>query len=265
MLFFLIYGLAGYRKKVVLQNIKNSFPNKSSQEHQQIAKDFYRHFCDLVVESVKGFSIKESTLRKRMVFTNPEILESYFNNGKDIIVVGGHYNNWEWCGFAMPMYIKHKAIGIYAPLSNSFFDKKMKESREKYGLTLAPMKKTRKFMEEKSERAKATFFIIDQSPSNVRKCHWMDFLNQDTPVFYGAERYSKLYNLPVFFMGIDKIKRGHYTFTAKLLFDKPQEQEPNYITEINNKEVEKQVIADPQYWLWTHRRWKRKRPTSNEV
>jgi KDO2-lipid IV(A) lauroyltransferase len=240
--------------------MSRSFPEKSQAEIMQEAKAFYKHFCDLVVESVKGFSMSKAALSKRMVFTNTDLFKPYFERGQDIIVVGGHYNNWEWCGFATPLNFLHQSIGLYAPLTNKFFDKKMKASREKFGLILCPMNKTRAYMEKDLGKAKATFFIIDQTPSNVRRCHWMEFLNQDTPVFYGAERYAKLYDLPVFFMKIDKVKRGHYSVTAELLFEKPKETEQYEITELSNRKIEQQIINDSRFWLWTHRRWKRKRP-----
>jgi Kdo2-lipid IVA lauroyltransferase/acyltransferase len=260
-IFILVYYLSGYRKKVVINNFKNSFPDKSESEINSLVKDFYHHFCDLLVESIKGFSISKKALRKRMKFENPELINEYFDKGRDVLVTAGHYNNWEWAAFATPMSVKHKTIGIYAPLTNKFFDKKMKASREKYGLTLCPVKETKNYLQMEYDRPKATYFIIDQTPSNVKRCHWMQFLNQDTPVFFGAERYATLFNLPVLHVSITKIKRGHYSGRYELLYDDPNATEKYEITEKANRLVEKQILADSRFWLWTHRRWKRKRPT----
>ena len=261
-IFILVYQLVGYRKKVVLENMRNSFPEKSEEEVAQLAKKFYRHFCDLVVESVKGFSITRKQLIKRMVFENTEVVQKLFDDGRDIIVAGGHYNNWELCGFAVPVSIPHTCIGIYAPLSDRFFDKVMKKSREKYGLVLCPMKKTKAYFEADFGQPKATFFIADQSPARSKNVHWMDFLNQDTPVFTGAERYAKMYNQPLLFLGVTKLKRGYYTARFELLFDKPNETQEHEITEKINRKIEQQILTSEEFWLWTHRRWKRKRETS---
>jgi Kdo2-lipid IVA lauroyltransferase/acyltransferase len=259
-IFILVYHLSGYRKKVVYNNLKNSFPDKSKKEIIVLMKEFYRHFCDLVVESVKGFSISEKALAKRMKFVNPEVINEFYEAGKDVIVTAGHYNNWEWAAFATPLYVKHKAIGIYAPLTSKFFDNKMKSSRRKFGLTLCPAKETKAYLQKDFGQAKATYFIIDQTPSNVARCHWMDFLNQDTPVFFGAERYATMFDMPVLFVSIKKVKRGYYTGTYEVLYTDPKNTEKYDITETANRMVEQQILGDPKFWLWTHRRWKRKRP-----
>jgi len=264
MIFLLVFHLAAYRKKVVITNMSNSFPDKSEEEIEDLAKKFYRHFCDLVVESVKGFSISKRQLTKRMRIENPEMLQSYFEKGQDVILVGGHYNNWEWAGFATPLFIDHSTIGIYSPLTDPFFDKKMRSTRGKFGLTLCPMRQTKTFMEKDMGKPKAICFILDQTPSNVSRCHWMTFLNQDTPVFYGAERYAKLYDYPVLFMGISKTKRGHYVGRLEPMFDQPNNEEKYVITEAINRRIEQQIMEKPEFWLWTHRRWKRKRPAQNE-
>jgi KDO2-lipid IV(A) lauroyltransferase len=260
--FFLLYRVFGYRKKVVLTNISKSFPEKTKKEHKEIMVKFYRHFCDLVLESIKGFTISEEKIKKRMVFKNNEVLEPYFKDGKDLIMVGGHYNNWEYLAVGIGLCFDFIPVGIYKPLTSKFFDEKMRSSRERYGLKLTPMKQTKDTFATNFGKPKAMIFGADQSPSNVERCHWTTFLNQDTPVFFGPEKFAKEYDLPVFFSTIHKVKRGHFEVTHQLITDKPKDTELAEITEAHVRLLEQDIIDKPEYWLWTHKRWKHahKRP-----
>lgn len=258
-LYYLLYYLLGYRKKVVSQNIRNSFPEKSHAEQVLIAKKFYRHFCDLVLESLKVFTITEKEVHERMVVVNAEVLNCYFDQGRSVILAGGHYNNWELFAVAIDKPIKHRAIAIYKPLSNLFFDTKMRESRGKYGLRMISTKIVKSVFEEDKEHLSATIFGIDQSPSPL-KCHWMKFLNQDTGVLFGTEKYAKEYNYPVIFGHLTKVKRGHYSLEFFKAFDEPNQTKHGEITEKVTRMLEEQIIEKPEFWLWTHKRWKHKMP-----
>ena len=257
-LYLAMYRVLGYRKKVVFTNLRNSFPDKSEQELKTIMSDFYHHFCDIIVESVKGFTISERQLRKRLVIKNPKFSNYFADKGQSIIFVGGHYNNWEICAQAFAMYSNHKCIGIYKPLSNAFINNKIYTSRSKYGMNLVAMKQTKKSFEEKS-KPRAIVFGSDQNPSNPNRAHWMQFLNQDTAVLFGVEKYSKEYDWPVVFVSISKAKRGHYEVEYSLITDSPTEQPHGKITEDFTNRLEQDIINQPQYWLWTHKRWKHKR------
>ena len=256
--FVLMYRVIGYRKEVVFTNLKNSFPNKSEKELKQIMSGFYKHLCDIILESIKGFTISEKQLRKRLVVKNPEFSNYFANKGQSIIFVGGHYNNWEICAQAFAMYSNHECIGIYKPLSNAFINDKIHTSRSKYGMHLISMKQTKKSFEE-GGKAKAIVFGSDQNPANPKRAHWVQFLNQDTGVLFGVERYAKEYNWPVVFVSISKVKRGHYEVEYSLITDKPTEQPHGKITEDFTKRLEQDIINQPQYWLWSHKRWKHKR------
>ena len=256
--FLIMYRVIGYRKEVVFANLKNSFPNKSKQEIKIIMSDFYHHLCDIIMESIKGFTISEKQLRKRLIIKNPEFSNYFADRGQSIIFVGGHYNNWEICAQAFAMYSKHKCIGIYKPLSNAFINEKIYTSRSKYGMHLISMKQTKKSFEEGNE-AKAIVFGSDQNPANPKRAYWMQFLKQDTSVLFGVERYAKEYNWPVVFVSISKVKRGHYEVEYSLITDKPTEQPHGKITEDFTKRLEQDIINQPQYWLWSHKRWKHKR------
>ncbi|MBT5615256.1 MAG: lysophospholipid acyltransferase family protein [Flavobacteriales bacterium] len=257
-IFLIMYRVIGYRKEVVFTNLKNSFPNKSKQELKKIMSDFYRHLCDIIMESVKGFTISEKQLRKRLIIKNPEFSNYFADKRQSIIFVGGHYNNWEICAQAFAMYSNHKCIGIYKPLSNAFINDKIYTSRSKYGMHLISMKQTKKSFEDGDE-PKAIVFGSDQNPANPKRAHWVQFLNQDTGVLFGVERYAKEYDWPVVFVSIRKAKRGYYEVEYSLVTDNPNEEPHGKITEDFTKRLEQDIINQPQYWLWSHKRWKHKR------
>lgn len=259
-LYILFYYMFGYRKKVVLQNIRNSFPDKTEKEHIEICKKFYRHFCDLVVESLKTFTISEKEVLKRVICTNPEVIDKYFDQKRSVIIAGGHYNNWELFAVAVDALIKHKTVGIYKPLSNKYFDDKMRGTRGKYGLEMISTKDVKTFFDTHINVLTATIFGTDQSPSNPNNAYWMKFLNQDTGVLFGAEKFAKEYNYPVVYGRLNKLKRGHYSLDFTDVTETPTETAYGEITEKITLLLEKDIQDIPQYWLWTHRRWKHKRP-----
>lgn len=257
--FFIMYHIVGYRKKVVMGNIKNSFPEKTASQHKEIAKKFYKHFCDLVLEGLKGFTISDKEIKKRFRMEKDGVISNLYNQGRDVVFVGGHYNNWEILALGIGMELNHTVVGIYKPLSNKFFNEKMKASRQRFGLVLAPMKKVKHFFEKDYGNPKGVIFAVDQSPHNKKTAVWGNFLNQDTAMFYGAEKYAKEYNLPVVYAVINKIKRGHYVATAKLLTDQPNSMPYGEIIRTANRFLEEDIKKAPEFWLWTHRRWKHKR------
>jgi KDO2-lipid IV(A) lauroyltransferase len=259
-LYYLIYYLIGFRKNVVFQNLTNSFPDKSSDDIKQLAKKFYRHFCDLIVESVKLFSISEQEIIRRSKFKNPELLNHYYDQGKSIILVAGHYGNWENFAKNCDLQMKHQAVGIYQPLTNTFMEKKFSASRSLYGVILLPKRQVKQYFTENKHLLKCVIFGADQSPSGrTKRVHWMTFLNQDTAVMFGTEKYAKEYNYPVIFAGVNKIKRGIYEIWFELLEENPPDTPHGEITEKHTRRLEQQILAQPEYYLWTHKRWKRKR------
>lgn len=258
-LYFVLYRLIGYRTAVVRQNLEHSFPEKSASEINVLEKEFYHHLCDVIVETFKSFTIGNKEILKRMVVENPELPDHYFSEGRSVLVGGGHYNNWEWIATSLDQQIKHKTCALYTPLSNKFFENKMLKTRGKFGLTMVSIKRTAAFFEESKNVPTATIFGIDQSPRNPDRCYWMHFLNQETGVLFGLEKYAKEYNYPVLFCAIDKIKRGYYSVRFSLVTDHPQETPHGWIIEDSTQRLEQQIITQPQYWLWSHKRWKHKR------
>lgn len=262
-IYFFIYKVLGYRKRVVLKNITTSFPQKSAEEHKKIMDGFYRHLCDLVVESLKAFTISEAELQKRFVFVNPEVIDHYYDQGKNVIMALGHLNNWEMAAVAIAKSIKHQPVALYRSFSSSFFDEKMKSSRSKYGLKMIPTRQTWEEF-EKGDGLRAIIFVFDQSPVHLSRCYWSTFLSQDTAMNFGVEKYSKKYQVPVVYSRINKIKRGHYTLEFTEVIDAP-DSPYGFITERIFRLLEQDIMANPQFWLWSHKRWKHKRPANLEA
>lgn len=258
--YLIVYKIVGYRTKVVGENLKRSFPEKDDLEIKKIESAFYHHFCDLIVESIKGFSITSELAKKRMINEGTELLNQYYEQGRDIILVGGHYGNWELYAVAIGQQIKHQAVALYTPLANKFFDKKVRASRSKFGLNMLSISEIKTIIADRTAQPKAVIFGADQSPRKDQNAYWMEFLNQDTGVQYGAEKFAKDNNCVVIFGNIYKQKRGYYKVKYQLICENPLTTEYGFITETHTKLLEKDIIAAPPYWLWSHRRWKHKRP-----
>lgn len=260
LIFAVVYYLIPYRKKVVIDNLTRSFPQKSKWEIQQISKRFYRHFCDIMVESVKLFSISDAEALRRCSPSGTELLHRLHTEGRSAIIIAGHYNNWELAVLRFKPLVPHRVLGIYSPLKNVFFNKKIYTSRTKFGLELVSVKDVKTTFETLKNEPTIMVFGADQSPSRTSKHHyWTNFLNQDTAVFYGAEKYARAYNLPVIFAKINKTKRGYYEFDLILVEENPADTPYGEITEKHVRLLEQQINKQPEYWLWTHKRWKIKR------
>ena len=259
-IYLFVYKIFGYRRPIVLKNLKNSFPQKSEKEIQVLMGEFYHHLCDLFIESIKLFSISKEHVIQRFRITNKDFIDQYYNKNQSCIIAVGHYNNWEMAAVACPPQMSHKVIGIYAKMKNEIFNKIFLKSRSSFGMKLVKREDVSKEFKKEATTPTATVFAADQSPGNYNKAYWTKFLNQDTAVVYGIEKYAKEYNFPVVFGDIQKVKRGYYEITFSTLEDKPVTSDYGRITEVYAQMLEKQILALPQYWLWTHKRWKHKKP-----
>lgn len=258
--FILLYYIFPYRKKVVMQNLKNSFPEKNDEELKKIQKEFYRHFCDLIFESLKIFTASNKAILNRVELVNAELLEKYYKERKSLILVTGHYANWEWPAVTLPFHSSHTGTGIYKKLSSAFFDKRLRNTRARFGTKLMSTKEVGAFFEDHKDELCTYGFINDQSPSDPRKGYWMQFLNQDTAMLTGVERYAVKYNYPVLYGVITKKRRGYYRMEYRVVCEDPSSMPANEITAICSRINEQIIRSAPEYWLWTHRRWKHKRP-----
>lgn len=260
LLAFVLEYIVKYRKVVIWNNLKLSFPQKSEKELKDIQHKFYKHFSDIVIEGIKGFSISEKQVRKRISFEGLEDVHRFYKEKRDVIIATGHYGNWELPGTTISLYIENDPVALYKPLSNPFFDKKAKISRSTFGVRLIAMSEFKAMCLQKPTIPRVFGLITDQSPSNPEKCYWTKFLNQDTGVLFGTEKYAKELDAPVFYMSIQRQKRGFYHVVYTLIEEFPNETNYGEITEKHTKYLEQDIINKPENWLWSHKRWKHKKP-----
>ncbi|MEQ8909127.1 MAG: lysophospholipid acyltransferase family protein [Vicingaceae bacterium] len=258
--YFVLYKLVGYRTKVVRGNIERSFPKKSKEEVLRVEREFYKHLCDVIVEGIKGFSISKKQAQKRMKQRNPELINQFYDQGKQVILAGGHYGNWELFAVAIGMALEYKTLALYTPLKNQFMDQKVRGSRSKYGLQMMPINEIKKKLNSKLGDLYTIIFGADQSPRKSQKAYWMSFLDQETGVQYGTEKFAKEYKAAVVFGNIHRIKRGHYEVAYQLICEDASKTEYGYVTQAHTKLLEKEIRQKPEHWLWSHKRWKHKRP-----
>jgi Kdo2-lipid IVA lauroyltransferase/acyltransferase len=256
-IFFLIVAAVGYRKKVINNNLKRAFPEKSNSEIKKIRLQFYRHFSDLFVETLVLQHISVQKIKKRVTIVNPEIMYECINQGRDSIAVLGHYGNWEWIPVAS---LTFDVVGasVYRPLKNKWFDRFMLNLRSRYKSINIPLNATAREI-VKYKRANKRFvlgLISDQSPGKYELHYWTTFLNENTPVILGPEKMARLADAKVFYWQMKKIKRGRYQITF-IPFPGEAKTAPEYeITEWQVRLLEEQIREKPEYWLWSHKRWK---------
>ena len=264
-IFFLLYYFPTYRKNVVEANLRNAFPEKSTKELKSIEKKFYKHLSDTFVEVFKltHMSVKEQ--KRRLTFSNLEIVDKLREEKRDIVAVLGHYNNWEWPTL-LPFYLKYKTLIIYKPLQNKYFDRYIYNQRSKDGMILTPMSLiVREIVNNKKNNVNTfSIFLADQTPVRSEIKYWTTFLNQDTPVYLGTEKIAMKYDMAVLFLNMQKIKRGYYNMNIELLFDHTEGLAEHVITDAHVRRLEEIIKEKPEYWLWSHRRWKHKKPVGDE-
>jgi KDO2-lipid IV(A) lauroyltransferase len=259
-LFVINYHIIKYRKNVVITNLKNAFPEKSDEEIETIAKGFYRHLSDFLIESIKSIHLNGRQLDKRMRYKNLELFHDLYREGKDVALISGHYGNWEWL-LNLPQHIYHYPMTIYRPLKNNFSNQLISGLRSKGGMILVPMKKIiREAITKINEGHKImVWYLGDQRPPKNSK-FWTTFLNQETSFYQGAEKMAVKFNQAVVFMNIQKVKRGYYEANFHLLFKDGKNTSEFEITRKQAEFLEDIIIKRPEYWLWSHKRWKHKRP-----
>lgn len=259
---FILHRIVRYRIKVVRTNLSNSFPEKSKEELSKIENEFYHHLCDTFMESIKMFSIKENEIRERFVGENMHVLDDLLPLGKDVVLAGGHLNNWEWLALYGNQVTKFRMGGVYKALSNKFFEKKMREARGKFGVLLIPTYEAFNFFEQKRNEPVAMIFATDQSPRKPEKSYWTTFLNQETGIQPGAEIMARKYEMPVVYGALIKVKRGYYKIKMIPVCQHPDElPEKGAIMEKLTRLLETEILKAPGQWLWSHRRWKHKKPS----
>ncbi|MFY7812193.1 MAG: lysophospholipid acyltransferase family protein, partial [Flavobacterium sp.] len=259
-LYIIMYKIAGYRIKVVRKNLKLAFPHKSSLELLQIEKKFYRHFCDLFIEMIKTTTISQKEMENRFKIVNLDLLVKTELENKSIVLITSHFASYEWC-ISLNKYMNFQGYAIYKKLANKYFDNLVKKIRKRFGATLITTKETFKVLEDnKLNNRLGTFgFASDQSPMLHRAVHWKKFMGVETPILIGAEVAAKKFDMNVVFLEVKKIKRGYYEANLSRPFENPLEIPDYQITDLFIERLENQINENPEYYFWTHKRWKHTR------
>lgn len=259
LIFLLFMSVLPYRKKVVKANIERSFPDLSSKDQAVLVRGFYRHFSDLLIESIKNLSISKDELLRRMTVINPEVLQDLQKNGKSTIFVSGHFNNWEWFITAQALLVPNASYGIGMPLSNGFWDKKLTERRQRFGLTVVHAQNYKTMFNQ--SKPVSVLVLSDQAPADARKSYWMEFLHQQTPILFGMEQMANEFDLNVVYFQLKKVKRGYYEIEFKTLTTEARSLSYGQLTEQHVQLLEQSILEEPCHWLWSHKRWKREIPS----
>lgn len=251
---FLLYRVFKYRKKVVMKNLDGSLA--ANTDIEKVAKAFYRHLSDVVVESVKCFTISKKQMLNRITCDNPEIMENYAAAKRSVILMSGHQCNWEYIIYGMNLMFPHWAIGVGKPLSNPVMNKLMNGRRSKFGMKIINAKNIREEFNKDRGELTASLFLSDQYPGGVNKGFPAIFLNKETEFMFGAEKYAVDYDYAVVYADIERTRRGHYKLHLITIADKPRETAYGDIMKKYIRCIEETILRNPQYWLWSHKRWK---------
>ena len=255
---FLLHKVFKYRLSVVRENLSNSFPNYSSNLLNELESGFYLNLADVFLENLKLYSISKSSLQKRMKLVNPEIFDQLEKENKGAILIGAHYNNWEWMALALGTYLKQDLFTVYKPLNDKNIDSLMLKVRSRFGAEIIPMKQFPKTVLKNKNRATINLMLSDQSPHKSKLDYFCEFLNQDTPVYLGAEKLMNAASLALLFVDVKRVNRGYYEMEIVSLAD-IDSGVLGESTTLHLAYLEKMITKEPQNWLWSHRRWKHSR------
>lgn len=258
--YVLIFYVFGYRRKVVKENLLNAFPEKSVTELKSIEKKFYKFLASLFIEVIKMKSISKKELHKRVVFKNADLVEAYLQNQESVILCSAHFGNYEWVCMAIGLTFSGEHYPIYKPLSSDTFDNWFLDMRSRFGNRMVSMRQTLRAIQASKNEATLFTFGSDQAPSKEDSTYWTMFLNQESSIQLGVEKIAKKTNRPVFYLKIDTVKRGYYEVDCVPICLNPAETTEFEITELHTRFLEDMIKEAPAYWLWSHRRWKYKRP-----
>ncbi|HNW96894.1 MAG TPA: lysophospholipid acyltransferase family protein [Bacteroidales bacterium] len=251
---FILYGVLKYRKKVVYKNLAGSL--NPDIDINKTAKKFYRFLADVFLESIKCFTIRKKNLLKRITCDNPEIMEQYAKENRSVIFMSAHYGNWEYLIYAMNIFFPHLAIGVGKPLTNQVMNKLTNDRRSRFGMKIINALNIKEEFAKDKDTLTASLFLSDQYPGGKNKGFPKIFLNKETEFLYGAEKYAKDYNYPVVYADVERLKRGRYKIHLIKITDEPKQTAYGEIMNSYISLLEKTIQRAPEYWLWSHKRWK---------
>jgi KDO2-lipid IV(A) lauroyltransferase len=247
--------LLPYRKKVIEQNLAIAYPNSTDAFKKEIRMTFYNNFYWLITESIKSFTMPEKEAAQRMRVLNPEKIDAYAKNNQSVIMVFGHFNNWEWTPLSCASQIQHQITAIYQPIKNKAINDWILTNRSRTGVLMMSTKETQTFY-EKNTQCIANTFIADQSPAKKGSGVWVDFFGRKTLFLVGAATYAKKMKHPIVFINIQRVKAGYYTIEIEDLVTAPENESIESMVQKFACRLEKQIKESPGSWLWSHKRWK---------
>jgi KDO2-lipid IV(A) lauroyltransferase len=259
---FLLHSIVGYRKKVVLENLRRSFPEKNEEEIRRIARLFYRNLTDTTLETVKYFTTSFAETSRRCPVLNAETVNQYLDRGHPVILAGSHYNNWEITGLTMPPTFHGTTVTAYKPLTNKVIDRYLNWTRSRTGMEMVSMEDTFKEMRKRAGEPIVWILLSDQSPSSRKSAHWVTFLGQDTASLPGMDVLARKFNYPVLYYHVRRVKRGFYEVEFSEIWKNPSEAAEMDITRAYARCLEEKIREQPENWLWSHKRWKIQRAES---
>lgn len=249
--------VVGYRRVVIEANLRRSFPTLDDAQIGHLVREFYRHFADVIIESLKAVSIRRDQILPRLRLTNPELVEQHLQEGQSVMVLASHQGNWEWCLIGFDAYLKdYQVDAVYQPIKNPKFDALMRETRSKFGARLVPMRQTVRHIIKHRHETVLQAIVADQSPGRNDKKAWVRFLNQDTAFFQGIEKIAEMTEMPVYYVAMRREKRGYYALTFRPIAAPPYQAGQSRIMERYAEQVELAIAEAPAHWLWSHKRWK---------
>ena len=264
-LFILLYHGIRYRKSTVMENIDKSFPEKSTEEKNRIRTKFYWHLSTLIIESVKNMGFSAKQLEQRIQFVNAEKVHAYLDQRRNVVIVGGHFGNWEWVITSLGGEFTKNLFGLGMPMTDRFWDHKLTAKRERFGLKVIHSKNHKEFLSNPSNHPFVILMLSDQSPGDSHKSFWMNFLNQTTAVQFGSENMANQSDAVVFYYHMNRVKNGRYEVVFELVTDTPKTEDYGFITSTHTALLEKDIRLNPSQWMWSHKRWKREIPPNLDV
>lgn len=256
--YLLLYFVFRYRRKVVRENLLNALPDRALREILVIEKRFYRYLASLIFEVVKMSSISKQEIERRFVFKNKSRVKKYLDHGQSILFCSAHYGNWEWGTLGLGLNFSADHYPIYKPLSNPTFDHWFKKVRSKFGNKLVAMRQTMRALQASKGKPSMFSFGNDQAPAKDESHYWTSFMHQPSSIQLGIEKIAKRTNQPIFYLKVKVLRRGFYEVDCVPLCLNPAETVTYEITEMHTRFLEEIINAQPEYWLWSHKRWKYK-------
>ena len=260
-IFYLIVNyIIRYRRHIITQNLKRAFPEKSEGEIASLRRKYYLHLSQIAAEMLKMLTLSRKKVMKRYHCENPEVVNRFYDEGKSVILMSSHYNNWEWMILSLPMQFKHAGVGVGKANSNKVFEMLINRARTRYGTVVVFADHVRELFQDRELNRKPTTYMMlsDQSPNNMNKSYKTLFLNQPSGMIYGAEYFARKYDIPVVYYEVIKEKIGHYKIVNQLITDKPTTLGNGEIIKQYTRLLEETIRLKPEFWLWSHRRWKHK-------